>query len=223
MHHCLSLLFPVGMILSCQGRPAVQPPMSIHPIAGCPSPQKITTIQKDDVYDLSGYEYVTGVSAFNLFDEPGSFDPAEPGKVIPATSPHPPHDPKYYKDDGSSIVVDLRATHQLTDVFLYDKAKVVDSVFVYTGSMNNWTLKAAFTTKGNSSLWGWRQVALNDSARYLKFRFKSWETDIAEAVLYGCALAPLAKPAPPGIYRSAAGAQNDEGVPGRELLPGYSH
>jgi hypothetical protein len=121
----------------------------------CNSPQRITAIYKDYVYDLSGYEVVGGSSAFNLFDENDYVEPKN-------------------------------ASYTYTS----------DSVWVYTGTPQSWKLKTAFATKGDIGLWGWRRFALDDSTRFIMFRFSSYAADITEAVLYGC---PLGTPPPPPL------------------------
>ena len=156
----------------------------------CNSPQRITAIYKDYVYDLSGYEVVGGSSAYNLFDENDDVDPKNASYTYhPSTSPHPFMTREmYFKDGGSKIVVDLQIPYRVSEVYLFDRARIADSVWVYTGTMQKWKLKAAFTTKGDIGQWGWRRFGIDDSTRYVMFRFSSHMADITEAVLYGCAL-----------------------------------
>src|SRR4030095_1652225 len=162
----------------------------------CKSPQRITAIYKENVYDLSGSEVVCGSSAFNLFDENDYVEPKNSSCTDhPMISPHPFMTKEmYFKDGGSRIVVDLQIPYRLQEVYLFDRARIADSVWVYTGTMRNWKLKAAFTSKGDIGQWGWRRFTVDDSTRFVMFRFSSHMADITEAVLYGCALGP---PPPP--------------------------
>lgn len=229
------LLIIVGM--SCNGpdKPASQAYRPATTGAVCRSPQKITAIYKEYVYDLTGYEYVSGVNAFNLFDENATMDPRRPNTLDPLnpqTSLHPRKGANiYFKDGGSRIVVDLRVPYKLSELYLYDRARTSDSVFIYTGTMQKWKLKAAFTTKGDPGLWGWRRFGLDDSTRFVMFRFSSFEADITEAVLYGCALGTPPSPPPtdeyagprlePKMIKEFLGVNCYQGTPTKWMKPFY--
>jgi hypothetical protein len=163
----------------------------------CSSPQKITAIYKDYVYDLSGYEGVAGNSAFNLFDENAMVDPKGKTEYHPVTNPNPILANTFYwpKNRGNRIVVDLQVPYKLSEVYLYDMARQSDSVWIYTGNMQKWKLKTSFATKGDVTQWGWRRFSIDDSSRYIMIRLNSWEANITEAVFYGCAYGKI--PAPP--------------------------
>jgi len=154
------------------------------------SDQKII-IHKDYVYDLSGYEDEGRGKPFNLFDENALVDPRSENKnndnYIPVTNPQPTFHPEIYfpTNIGSRIVADLQVPYKLSEVFFYDHSSTTDSVWIYTGDMGHWKPKAAFTTNGNSGIWGWRRFSLDDSAQYVMIRFSSFETSITEMVLYG--------------------------------------
>ncbi len=60
--------------------------------------------------------------------------------------------------------------------------------------MLHWKLKAAFTTKGNAGMWGWRKFSLDDSSQYVMIRFSSYETAVTEMVLYGVPYKALPAP-----------------------------
>ncbi len=189
------------LLCSCgnKGKAPNKPETIRYTSANC-KPGKITAIYKDYVYDLAGYEYNSGISAFNLFDENAFTDPKDPASFHPETSPHPHKGGSiYFKDGGSRIVVDLRVPYKLTEVYLYDRAHTSDSVWIYTGSMQRWKLKAALATKGDPGLWGWRKFGIDDSTRFVMFRFSSNEAEITEAALYGCALGEPPPP-PPSDY-----------------------
>lgn len=167
--------------------------------AVCNSPQKITAIYKEYVYDLSGYADVTGPSAFALFDE-NYADPKSISDFIPVTSPVPRVGTvTYFKDYGNRIVVDLRVPYKLSEIYLYDRARQSDTVWIYTGTMKEWKLSAQYVTRGDPAGWGWRRFGITDSTRFVMFRFRSVEAEIAEAVMYGCAL-ETPPPPPPGEY-----------------------
>ncbi len=167
----------------------------------CNNPEKITAIYKDYVYDLNAYEGVAGSSAFNLFDENSLVDPkSKPWKedFHPISSPHPIMTSSFYypKDRGNRIVIDLRVSYKLAEIYLYDMARDADSVWIYTGNMREWKLKAAMATKGDVTQWGWRKLGINDSTRFVMIRFNSWLSTITEAVFYGCPYTtPPASPA----------------------------
>ena len=127
--------------------------------AVCNSPQKITAIYKEYVYDLSGYADVTGPSAFALFDE-NYADPKSISDFIPVTSPVPRVGTvTYFKDYGNRIVVDLRVPYKLSEIYLYDRARQSDTVWIYTGTMKEWKLSAQYVTRGDPAGWGWRRIA----------------------------------------------------------------
>ena len=201
--------------------------------SACNSPQRITAIYKEYVYDLSGYEVVGGSSAYNLFDENDYVEPKNPSYTYrPTVSPHPFNTREmYFKDGGGRIVVDLQIPYRLQEIYLFDRARTTDSVWVYTGTMRNWKLKAAFTTKGDIGLWGWRRFAVDDSTRYVMFRFSSYEADITEAVLYGCALGtPPSAPSKdytgprlvPKTLREFLGVNTSQGQPIDLVKPFYN-
>lgn len=171
----------------------------VSAIAPCNTPQRITAIYPEHVYDLSGYTTNGGGNPFNLFDENAFVDPKGKNDFHPVTNPHPLMTGALYfpPGRGSRIVVDLGIPYKLSEVYLYDMARQADSVWIYTGTMKNWKLKAALSTRGDISAWGWHQFSVTDTTRYLMFRFRSWEATITEAVLYGCPLAPIPPPPAP--------------------------
>ena len=168
--------------------------------ANCTAPQPITAIYREYVYGLAGYEYQAGGDAFNLFDENLYVDPKPSGNsngYRPRTSPHPVRNHAlYFKNGGSRIVVDLRIPYKLSEIYLFDRSNTADSVWIYTGTMQDWKLKAAITTGEGS---GWRKLVVEDTTRYVQFRFSSSSAEITEAMMYGCPLAAL-PPAPPKEY-----------------------
>ena len=152
------------------------------------SSQKIA-VYRDNVYDLSGYAN-DGGNPYNLFDENAFVDPRSEKKednYIPVTDPQPTaHASIYFPlHRGSRIVVDLQIPYKLSEVYLYERCHLNDSVWIYTGDMLHWKLKAAFVTKSDPGSWGWRKFSIGDSARYVMIRFSSYETSITEMVLYG--------------------------------------
>ncbi|MBV4360092.1 hypothetical protein [Pinibacter aurantiacus] len=155
-------------------------------------------IYKEYLFDLSGSE-ATGGDPFKLFDE--NCDPKNglPGK--PVTNPLPDRGPDLFfpKDKGLRIVIDLQVLYGLTEIYLYERGFESDSVWVYTGDIQQWNLKAGLKTSGNSSQWGWKKFILSDSAksRYVMIRFKSHKSTITEMALYG---KTLEKPPEPPNY-----------------------
>lgn len=178
-------------------KPIASAPPLIAESGRCATPRKITAIYKSWVYDLSGYEGVGGNSAFNLFDENAYVDPKNQQGYNPKTSPHPYQNTANYfpRNIGSRIVLDLQVPYRLAEIYLYDAGRSSDSVWVYTGNMQDWKMRAAFTTSGE----GWRKFVVDDSTQYVMFRFSGWEAKVTEAVLYGCPfVAP--PPEPPAHY-----------------------
>jgi hypothetical protein len=166
----------------------------------CKTPQKITAIYPEYVYDISGYADVVGPAAYALFDENSFSDPKSPGDFKPITGVHPQYgSPTYFRDYGSRIVVDLRVPYKLSEIYLYDRARYSDTVYIYTGTMKNWKLKATIATTGDPAMWGWRRFAVSDSTRFVMFKFRSHEADVSEAVMYGCAY-ETPPPRPPTQY-----------------------
>ncbi len=115
-----------------------------------------------------------------LIDEQAGADPKNGSNTHPATS----FTNGYTKADlfyPLKIVIDLKATHHLTDIYFYD-AENMDSIFFFAGlSTNQKALVATSTNTYNT----WRGYAVNASTRYLTILIKSPATLINEVVLYG--------------------------------------
>lgn len=160
--------------------------------SACDIPQKIISIDRNHVYDLSGYADEGGGDPFCLFDENAFVDPKNENKsaenFIPVSNPQPGKHPRIYfpGNMGSRIVADLMVPFRLSEVYLYDKSLSSDSVWIYTGDMRHWKLKAALETRRDPGSWGWRKFLLDDSSQFVMIRFSSWESNITEMVLYGC-------------------------------------
>lgn len=155
------------------------------------SPEKIR-VYRDNVYDLSGYAN-DGGNPFNLFDENAFVDPRSEKKednYIPTTNPQPTVRQSIYfpLHRGSRIVTDLRVPYKLSEIYIYDASHLNDSVWIYTGEMRHWRLKAALETKSDPGSAGWRKISISDSTQYVMIRFSSYETGITEMVLYGTPL-----------------------------------
>ncbi len=173
----------VVLLLSCQDP-------GTNKTSRNPSIQKIP-VNKSDVYDLEGYADEGGGDPYKLFDENAFTDPGNdnksPGNFIPVTNPQPTQHPEIYctPGRGNRIVANLRTSYQLKEVYLYDRSHTADSVWIYTGKMNQWKQKAAFITQTDPGLWGWRKFTIEDSTQLIMIRFSSFETAITEMVLYG--------------------------------------
>ena len=146
---------------------------------------KITGISSNDVFDLSGSEASGGGHPMNLFDEDA--DPANGKFGNPHTSPLPNSrmDIFYPPGKGLRIVVDLHDLYALSDFYIYDQSLASDSLWLYTGSMNNWTPVAAYNSAGNAAAWGWQHFRLAKNTRYVMIRFNSYKPVITEWVMYG--------------------------------------
>ena len=155
--------------------------------SACNGSQKIR-IYKEFVYDLSGFEGSSKSSPFNLFDENEHLDPKNGVTSEAVTNAQPAlRAGIYYSlNRGNRIVIDLRAAHKVSDVYLYDRSTEPDSIWIYSGNMPNMKLKVAFTGKGDPAFWGWRKFTVNDSTQFLMIRFSSPAARINEMVLYGC-------------------------------------
>ncbi|PWT73236.1 MAG: hypothetical protein C5B59_13860 [Bacteroidetes bacterium] len=194
----MRFLFAIFFMLICllpACKPVGDPDLTESHLSACSHPEKVP-IQKLNVYDLSGYADEGGGDPYKLFDENAYVDPRyeKPGEnYIPTTNCQPTKQPAIYFPikKGSRIVVDLLTSYRLSEIYLYDRSLSSDSVWIYTGNMNHWSLKCALETKSEPGAWGWRRFTLDDSARYVMFRFNSYQTKITEAVLYGCSIGIL--------------------------------
>jgi len=146
---------------------------------------KITGITRDDVFDLSGSEASGNGNPMKLFDEDA--DPANGSTAVPNTNPLPNSKMGIYYPPGKGlrIVVDLHDVYALSDFYIYDKALEADSVWLYTGEMNNWKLAAAYATGGHPAAWGWKNFIVHQPSRYVMIRFNSYKAIVSELVLYG--------------------------------------
>jgi len=178
-------LFLAAIFCSC----GAGQPSGLEPNAACGTPAKVRVL-KENVFDLSGYADNGGGDPSALFDENEFVDPANQpdAKYKPHTNPQPTENAAIYfpAGKGSRIVIDLRSTCQLTDVYIYDQSNSGDSVWLYTGDMLHWKLKAGFTAFSFYQSAGWRKFPMLDSSRYVMIRLASPRTAITEMVLYGC-------------------------------------
>lgn len=79
------------------------------------------------------------------------------------------------------IVIDLKTTHQLSDLYMYDSYNK-DSLKIFTGTPGNWALSGVVYLGD----WNyWKSIPLNVSSRFLMLEFPSTKANIAEIVLYG--------------------------------------
>ena len=147
--------------------------------------QKITGISSNNVFDLSGSEASGNGHPMNLFDEDA--DPASNAFTHPHTSPLPNSkmDIFYPPGRGLRIVVDLHNLYAISDFYIYDQSLGRDSIWLYTGSMNNWTPVVAYNSVGNAAAWGWQRFQLAKNTRYVMIRFNSYKPVITEWVMYG--------------------------------------
>jgi hypothetical protein len=220
----------MAWLASCTGNPDTVI-VKGTPVYKCTTPQKITAIYPEYVYDLSGYADVTGPSAYALFDENSFSEPKSPTDFKPITNPHPQYgSPTYFRDYGSRIVVDLRVPYKMSEIYLYDRARHSDSVYIYTGTMQHWKLKAAFLTTGDPTQWGWRKFTIADSTRFVMFKFSSHESEVSEAVMYGCAYETPPPPPPteytgprlpPKMFKEFLGVNCFQETPTRYMKPFY--
>ncbi len=187
---------------------------------------KITGISSSNVYDLSGSEASGHGNPMNLFDEDA--DPASGKFSSPHTSPLPNNKMTIFYPPGKGlrIVVDLQDEYALSDFYMYDQSLASDSVWLYTGSMKNWTPVAAYNSMGNAAAWGWQHFRLAKNTRYVMIRFNSYKPVITEWVMYGKLQQklpadhipqPAALPAP--TLRQFAGTNAYDYVPPSLLQP----
>ena len=227
--YCMLLFFSCGS--STGDQPYLVGGNTATVTPNCTNPVRIAGIHPDQVYDLSAYESVGGNSPFHLFDENELLDTGNTGNKIPVTTPHPFRDPEIYfpANRGSRIVVDLRIPYQLKEVMLYDPADKGDSIWIYTGNMREWKLKASLKSGQHE---GWLKNIVEDSTRFVMIRFNSVRADITEMLLYGCALQPLPPPLPPVVnnsipklpgrtLREFIGVNSYQGTPLQYMKPFY--
>ncbi|HLZ86600.1 MAG TPA: hypothetical protein VKQ52_05155, partial [Puia sp.] len=208
----LFFLLVASTCLSCRN----SGPERLTPTAFCRHPKKIV-VYKENVYDLNGYADEGGGDPFRLFDENDGVDPGnEPDAADgPHTNPQPTLQPAIYfpPGKGNRIVIDLQTTYRLAAVYLYDRSRSPDSVWIYTGDMLHWKQKAAFTAISWFTSSCWRKFPVGDSSRYVLIRFSSPKTNITEMVLYG---SPDGAVPPPPSHPSGAPAFT--GKPMKEFL-----
>ncbi|MEO5681426.1 MAG: hypothetical protein ABIQ88_02230 [Chitinophagaceae bacterium] len=187
---------------------------------------RITGITRDDVFDLSGSEASGAGDPMKLFDE--NADPANGPLTHPNSNPLP--NPKmgifYPPGKGLRIVADLHHLYKFSNFYMYDKAFAADSVWLYTGEMNNWKLVAAFATAGNAAAWGWKNFTVAQTSRYVMIRFNSYKSVVSELVMYGDIKQKLPAdkpmqlgPLPAPVLRQFAGTNAYDYVPPRLLQP----
>ncbi|MEP6749404.1 MAG: hypothetical protein ABJB86_16835 [Bacteroidota bacterium] len=176
---CIALIISLVYIAQTFYYQQLLPPKSAN------HPHKITGLRRDDVFDLSGSEASGYGDPMKLFDE--NADPANGIIANPTTHPLPNSKMGIFYPPGKGlrIVVDLHDLYALTDFYLYDKSLASDSIWLYTGEMNNWKLAAAYKTIGNTAGWGWKNFAASQSSRFVMIRFNSFQSVISELVLYG--------------------------------------
>jgi hypothetical protein len=80
----------------------------------------------------------------------------------------------------------------LSALYFYDKSLAPDSVWLYSGNMNNWKLAASYKTVANPAAWGWKNFIVSQSSRFVMIRFNSYRSVISELVLYGAIRQKLA-------------------------------
>jgi hypothetical protein len=146
---------------------------------------KINGFTTDDVFDLSGSEASGYGDPMKLFDE--NADPANGILTNPSTDPLPNHNQEIFFPPGRGlrIVIDLHNIYDLSAFYFYDKSLAPDSVWLYSGSMNNWKLAASYKTVANPAAWGWKNFIVSQSSRFVMIRFNSYRSVISELVLYG--------------------------------------
>jgi hypothetical protein len=147
-------------------------------------------ISRNQVYDLSGYAGNGGGNPYNLFDENAFVDPRYEKNMdvfVPVTNCQPTLHPAIYfnKSEGSRIVVDLKVPYSIKEIYLYDRSRVADSCWIYTGELKKWKKISSFTTVSQTGSWGWKKISLEEDTRFVMIRFSSYESAITEMVLYG--------------------------------------
>jgi hypothetical protein len=208
----------------------LQPNVASGAVAGT---NEITAIYRDWVYDLSGAQASGGSDPMKLFDE--NCDPKNGINGNPVTDPLPFKglDLFYPAGKGYQVVIDLQTNYNLTDIYLHERGFESDSVWVYTGNMQNWQLQLALKTTGNSTKWGWKNKQLNVSSRLVMIRFNTFKSTITEMVLYGKPVngkypaAPLPVDTNASLYRSKvtfrefAGINSYDWVAAKFMQPFY--
>lgn len=187
---------------------------------------KIVVISPEWLYDLSGSEAYGGGDPLKLFDE--NCDPKKDIATRPLTSPIPFRSPNIFfpKGKGLRIVIDLQALHELKEVYWYDRSLGNDTIWLYSGQMNNWKESVVYQTAGMPTGWGWKSFAIKTNSRYIMIRFNKPSAIITEMALYGVAkekiIAPVAKPPEKGFtktLREFAGTNSYDYVPAYLLQP----
>lgn len=153
-------------------------------------------IMPDQVFDLSGYAGVGNGNPYNLFDENAFVDPRNEkftNAYIPVTNCQPASHPAIYfhGSEGNRIVIDLKQSYSIKEIWLYDHSGTADSCWIYVGSMKAWRKISSFVTASELGERGWKKISLDESSRFAMIRFSNYETNISEMVIYGSPLRPV--------------------------------
>jgi hypothetical protein len=173
----------VFLLAACQGSLRKNTPGDSNGI------QKIA-VTRDQVYDLSGYSFGGGGNPFHLFDENSFVDPRyeKPGDgYAPVTNCQPTIHPAIYfhGSTGNRIVVDLKIPWSVKEIYLYDRSRMADSCWIYTGNLRKWKMISGYITVSQTGSWGWKKITLDEETRFIMIRFSNYETAITEMVMYG--------------------------------------
>ncbi len=154
-------LFLLILFAACNGpdKPAGALLADTKP-APCKASSRISTITKEDVYDLSGYAHISRISPFNLFDEAAVSDPKDRlgTEFSNIATSHQGHQPVFQRwREAASWLICARCTKYrrsiATTVRIPQTAYGSIPAICKTGNS-----KAAFTTKRQSWVLGLAQV-----------------------------------------------------------------
>lgn len=139
------------------------------------------------------YNFSTKGEAKLLVDEQGiANDPATGHGGTPITT----FSPGWVNADifyPAMIVLDLGKSYNLTSLWLFDTSDS-DSIFIFTGDPSSWVKKAGLLLNTYNT---WREVIVQDTTRFLMFRYPSPSTRVSEIVLYGQAIGEALPPPVP--------------------------
>lgn len=150
--------------------------------------QSKLNLDKGMLYNFS----TQGAAGFLVDEQVLAGDPAtgQGGNCLTVYSPGWVYAEIYYP---AMVVLDLGRSHILHALWFYD-VNDCDTLNIYTGDPSSWTLKARVVLDRYNE---WRNIALQDTSRFIMLKYRSPAVRIAEIVLYGLPLGSYPPPLVP--------------------------
>lgn len=130
--------------------------------------------------NLERYNYI-----YQLFDQ-SDIDPKKSPNTVPTSVTMPKGGLQYY--DRWDCVVDLGTTYNISSIYWYPTyvPYVNDSIYIYYGSPNNWTVLYSGYAASFGGVNKWNYINTNINTRYIRVVIPiASQTTISEIVPYG--------------------------------------